>query len=263
MPLRINNELNDLLPAGVTIEDLLTQDTRDVEDLEYVFKTQADERVRPEHAALHNTVWDANDVHAPIPPLGFNCRCYIEYRAKNKKAAQATGLEVVPKNPPEPGKEALDGFFDDAKQSSASADPGAPVTPVDTFGPRIGKEIEDKNITTDDAFDPETGDILPAAEVKNIADAKENNTTKRAVIASVAILQGFAITTSTQQRIVKLAQEILIEKPTLKDEQALFDAILKLRPGSVISLSPAQTRRNARRVAKQIRRSNGPLNGNS
>lgn len=46
----------------------------------YRYKTQADNRVRDEHAALHNKVFMAND---PVwdtiwPPNGWNCRCYIE-----------------------------------------------------------------------------------------------------------------------------------------------------------------------------------------
>lgn len=46
----------------------------------YRYKTQADGRVRDEHAVLHNKVFMAND---PIwdtiwPPNGWNCRCYIE-----------------------------------------------------------------------------------------------------------------------------------------------------------------------------------------
>ena len=64
-----------------------------------VFVTKADEKVRPSHAALHNTVWDANDPNAPVPPLDFGCRCKIEFRARNKTTAERTGLPPPPVNP--------------------------------------------------------------------------------------------------------------------------------------------------------------------
>lgn len=41
-----------------------------------------DDRVRPEHACLHGTVWRLDDPGAPIPPLSYGCRCAMRYVAK-------------------------------------------------------------------------------------------------------------------------------------------------------------------------------------
>jgi hypothetical protein len=40
-----------------------------------------DDRVRESHRALHATVWRVDDPLAPIPPLGFGCRCGMRYCA--------------------------------------------------------------------------------------------------------------------------------------------------------------------------------------
>lgn len=55
------------------------QDVKDVYPY-YRYKTQADARVREEHAILHNKVFSANDPIWDIiwPPNGWNCRCYVE-----------------------------------------------------------------------------------------------------------------------------------------------------------------------------------------
>lgn len=273
MPIRVNNTLNDSPASNVSFGD-----TSETSDIQVRFVTQNDERVRPSHAALHNTVWDADDPLRPVPPLDFGCRCEEEFFAKDKKAAKRTGLEVTPKNQPQAGVQALDDFFDTATQSAESVDPGGKVTPVDTFGKARGEAIEQGKVVIEDVFD-EGGDLRPAAEVKDIANAKAkkasgplvdkemkedappstNPLNKAAVFAAIAAIAGFNVSTSTEQRIIKLARETLALKPSLKDEQALFDAILVLKPGSIASLFPAQQRKNARKLAKLIRRKHGPL----
>jgi len=185
VPLQISNgfldgdDLTDFLPQGVTVESLLSQDTREPEDVEVVFMTQADERVRPEHAALHGTVWKLDDPNRPVPPLGYGCRCYEEYRAVNSKARRDTGLEVGPKNPPEPGDQALEQFWKEAEQSNQSEDPGGKVTPVDTFGPTAGVAIEKKEIKPHQAFD-EGGDPQPASVIRSLT----NGVSERSVFAA-------------------------------------------------------------------------------
>lgn len=55
----------------------------------YEYLTQADDRVRPSHAALHGTRWRADDPNAPTPPLDYGCRCFIRYiAAPNSVAAK-------------------------------------------------------------------------------------------------------------------------------------------------------------------------------
>ena len=272
MPASLNT---GVLTADViaTIGQLLQEGTRDRSNVRVRIVTQADERVRPSHAALHNTVWHADDSERPVPPFDYGCRCEEEFFAVDEETAEKTGLPVQPKNPPEPGNEALDSFFNEATQSgktpsSNKKDPkpkGSPVTPEDIFGPVISKEIEDKRIEPIEAFSAETGEVRPASEVKDIAKAP-NKGAQRKVIAAFAALSVLAIRPTERTRILRLAREILAEKPSLKDEQALFIAIMRLKPGNVSPISltgnePSTTtvRANARRVAKQIRRANGPL----
>lgn len=57
-----------------------------------------DERVRPEHACLHGTVWRLDDPGAPIPPLSFGCRCAMRYVAKPSTPA-ARVLDEAPAAP--------------------------------------------------------------------------------------------------------------------------------------------------------------------
>ncbi len=61
----------------------------DGDSIWYEYVTQADDRVRPSHAALHGTRWRADDPEAPTPPLDYGCRCFIRYIAKpNTDAAE-------------------------------------------------------------------------------------------------------------------------------------------------------------------------------
>ncbi len=43
---------------------------------------EPDDRVRPEHAALHATVWRIDDPLAPVPPLDYGCRCAMRHVGK-------------------------------------------------------------------------------------------------------------------------------------------------------------------------------------
>lgn len=42
-------------------------------------ESEPDERVRDSHKALHGTVWRIDDPLAPVPPIGFGCRCGMRY----------------------------------------------------------------------------------------------------------------------------------------------------------------------------------------
>lgn len=47
------------------------------------WKTMRDDRVRPEHRALHNQIWRLEQI--PFwPPLGFNCRCWVIQLSERK-----------------------------------------------------------------------------------------------------------------------------------------------------------------------------------
>ena len=267
MPIQVKAS-PDGVSLGFSVQDLIDisedeqrqiEQGNALEEMEQVFITKADEKVRPSHAALHGTVWDADDPNAPVPPLGFGCRCKLEFRAKSKSVSSRTGLPPPKKNAPEPGNEALAGFWKEAKQSPESNDPGGKVTPVDTFGQVTGKEIEDKTIKPEEAFDIETGDVRASSEVKNIADAKTEGRAVRSVLSGIALLETFAVSPSQRIKIIAQARELKKIKSSISDSQLLFEVTLKLRPSLVGTPSDAQTRKNARRVARAILRSNGPL----
>ena len=56
---------------------------------------EPDDRVRPEHAALHTTVWRLDDALAPVPPCDWGCRCAMRHCAPpDTLAARVTGVET-------------------------------------------------------------------------------------------------------------------------------------------------------------------------
>lgn len=63
------------------------------------YKTAYDDKVRPDHALMHNRVWRADDPVWDIwyPPNGFRCRCTVV--AKSRAQVEREGL-VVETRPP-------------------------------------------------------------------------------------------------------------------------------------------------------------------
>lgn len=59
-----------------------------------------DAQVRPEHAALHGSVWRIDDPNAPVPPLDYGCRCAIRYVARRGSPAASAG--ALPESPSPP-----------------------------------------------------------------------------------------------------------------------------------------------------------------
>ena len=56
---------------------------------------EPDDRVRPEHAALHGSVWRLDDATAPVPPCDWGCRCAMRHCAPpDTVAARVTGVET-------------------------------------------------------------------------------------------------------------------------------------------------------------------------
>lgn len=78
------------IKVSISIDDLLLDRHReaidsgafDGEQVWVRYMTQEDGAVRPSHAALHGTLWKADDIQAPAPPLDYGCRCWLEYVAK-------------------------------------------------------------------------------------------------------------------------------------------------------------------------------------
>ena len=85
MPIELTFLL-DQIAAGLEITqeraDALASGGLDDNQVYFQYHTQHDGRVRPSHRALDGTVWKLGDVLAPVPPIDYGCRCYMEYVAK-------------------------------------------------------------------------------------------------------------------------------------------------------------------------------------
>lgn len=56
---------------------------------------EPDEHVRDSHAALHGSIWNINNPLAPVPPIGYGCRCAMRYVGKDgTPAAVLLGAEA-------------------------------------------------------------------------------------------------------------------------------------------------------------------------
>lgn len=58
------------------------------DEVDFVYKTQHDGKVRPEHAELHNICYPVNHVFWSMymPPNGWGCRCFILAQNKGRNA---------------------------------------------------------------------------------------------------------------------------------------------------------------------------------
>lgn len=93
-----------------------------------------DDHVRPAHAALHGTIWRLDDPAAPIPPIGYGCRCGMRLCA-----APATGAaQVLPVAVGEPEDDSmapaeryLDNHAPEWKEVALAAAKAAPGKAID------------------------------------------------------------------------------------------------------------------------------------
>ncbi len=81
------------------------------------YKTEEDDRVRDEHAALEGQIFRLGDPEsdACYPPNDFNCRCHSELvdnqELKESGKEVTKGLDILEKNDPETGKPYVDEQF--------------------------------------------------------------------------------------------------------------------------------------------------------
>lgn len=243
---RINVDIGDELRTSLR-EALQQSDTEASDAVRVRYVTQHDDRVRPEHAALHGTEWNIDDPMRPVPPLGHGCRCYEELVVTTKAAAKRTGLPMAEKKPPKPGKEALTQF----PKGSTSTTTGEEVTAQETFGPTVGKLIESGDITPDQALDQD-GNPIQATVLKEAAKAGAVAKTGAASVAAVRLvqmrflrLQGMGITAGQVRSIVAAARKRMVAK-SLTAKEALREVLTELRPGFVTT--PARVKRAAREI---------------
>ena len=73
---RLENRINDTLYSN-----FMYNKAKLLWNKKVIYLTMADNRVRPEHRKLHGTIFVPAEHPELIPPLGYNCRCFIvEYK---------------------------------------------------------------------------------------------------------------------------------------------------------------------------------------
>ena len=157
--------------------------------LVYVYKTQADGRVRPSHAILHNTAYALDEKNAPVPPLGPNCRCYLVLRALDSATAKQTGVPLLaPNEGVKPGIAAFKSMLEDGDLSLA-----------DALGQRRATLIEDGRLKLKDVLSDET-----LIEQEALAAAKSAGSKAR-VSESFRRLRDFNVTPTRAKAIARSA----------------------------------------------------------
>lgn len=213
------------------------------------YRTQADERVRPHHAALHGTIWKVDDPERPAPPLGFGCRCWMEPVAADERTARRTGLPQAPANPPKPGsRQALERFFSDARRSDS---PTTPVTPTDTFGPQVGKLMETGDVDWDAVIDDD-GNPVRAAIIRAAAGNGGSVQDVAAIERARLRLQGMGLNVQQAKQFASEARELAAEAG-ISPQSALAQLLQERRPGFIGSRKKDVTAKRAERASGLIR----------
>jgi hypothetical protein len=198
------------------------------------FLTQADNRVRPEHAVLHGTVWDAGDPDRPIPPLDHNCRCYVVDVATDAAAAKRLDVPLV-KNPPTTPAESIE---------LMKKDSGGTLTTGDIFGQKTGELIDSGKLNVGDAI-TDTGAGITSIEASLLASGIR----KSIVVQTLSSLKGMGVGPRELRHIISEAKR-LDGSRTARVKAAVLSAV----PGAVAGRSAAISAARAAMVAKMIAR---------
>ena len=198
------------------------------------YMTMADSRVRPEHAALHGTLWEYDDPVRPVPPYGYGCRCWVETVTTED---DGTGLPVVT-DAPRPGADALQRFSDTAD---------VPLSAI--LGQRVAALVDSGDVELSALVSSE-GTFVGAT----IAEALAVSGMRRAAVeATFRLLASLGIRAAQQAAAVRLAAGRSGDATT-----RLTRALLEIAPGSIGTASRAATaQRRAHRAAVAILRLRG------
>jgi hypothetical protein len=158
----------------------------------YEFLTQADDRVRPSHRALHGTTWRAGDPNAPVPPLDYGCRCYVRYVA-------APGTPAANILPPAEGKPDTQGA---AYATFLDADPTLLALGIDwrqVQAAGMAVPIQDRERT-----------IVASLELAGMPRAKAREYA-RIMRMQEAAPESVAVVTTPGQQAAKLAAQTVVD----------------------------------------------------
>jgi hypothetical protein len=196
--------------------------------------TQADDRVRPEHAVLHGTVWDVGDPERPIPPLDYNCRCYVIDVATD--AATAKRLDVpLAKDPPTTPAESIEALKKDS---------GGTVTTGDIFGQQTGELIDSGKLNVGDAI-TDTGAGITSIEASLLASGIR----KSIVVQTLSALKGMGVGPRELRQIISEAKRL--DGSRLARVKA---AVVAVAPGAIAGRSAAISAARVAMIAKMVDR---------
>lgn len=206
------------------------------------FLTQADDRVRPEHAALHGTVWDPYDPERPVPPLDYGCRCYLRPVATSRSVAEDRGLPLV-RNPPQTPDEAVRLMLADAAAS------GEDVTMESLFGPQTAAALDSGGISVSDLIGPD-GEKIAALEATILASGVRRSL----MVATLTALRGMGIGNREIRSVIAEAK-----RQTGTRIQRIRAALAIVQPGAIAGRTQRTTDARIDRAARLIDRVAGGL----
>jgi SPP1 gp7 family putative phage head morphogenesis protein len=107
----LRTEFNTAIAQAQSARDWIEYDKQKDQFPMLVYKTQNDEKVRPEHEEIHNIARPVNDAfwNTFFPPNGWNCRCFV-VQSDSVKTSHVEGLNLKTEDYPElfrmnPGKD--------------------------------------------------------------------------------------------------------------------------------------------------------------
>jgi hypothetical protein len=200
------------------------------------FMTQADDRVRAEHAVLHGTVWDAGDPQRPVPPLDYGCRCYLRHVTTDKSTAEKQGVELV-RNPPKTATESIALLKEDA------AERGFDLTNQSIFGKAIGNAIDAGDVTIQQLVGQ--GMSMGSFEVQLLASGIKRSL----IVSTMTALSGYGLS-------ARMVRSVITRAKTLEGTtyERIRSALDEIAPATLTGRTQRQTDARRDHVARLIER---------